>query len=467
MKATLLIPVEHQVRELDAKLLLACVAARRGYVSLIGPRREMHFRIPSFRKGIYLSKSMTSGSRNVFRMLRKLGHQIVVWDEEALVHLPPEAYYKRRLHPISMQHVSRMFAWGEDNAQLWRRYPEFQIGTSVHISGNPRGDLLRPEIRVYYEDDARTIRDNYGDFILINTNFNQVNAFYSDMNILKSDGSSGEKTELSRRAKGMGMNCEYAEGLYKYKQKIFEDFQDLIPALEQDFPACTIVIRPHPSENPRVYHRIAEACRRVRVTNEGNVVPWLIAAKALIHNGCTTGVEAYALDVAAISYRATVSEQYDRDFHYLPNQLSHQCFTYEELRDTLAKILAGELGAADGDERKSLIDHHLAARTGRLACERIVDVLDDIANGQGEWQQPSIRHQVQGWLWAAKRRIKKRFRGYLPDLSHNRSEYLRYIYPEISMEEFRGRVKRFQEVLGIRSDLKIKKIHNRFFQLSS
>ena len=40
-KPVLLIPVENQVRELDAKLLLACVAARRELVSIIGSKRKI------------------------------------------------------------------------------------------------------------------------------------------------------------------------------------------------------------------------------------------------------------------------------------------------------------------------------------------------------------------------------------------------------------------------------------------
>ena len=39
-KPVLLIPVENQVRELDAKLLLACVAAKRDLTSIIGPQTE-------------------------------------------------------------------------------------------------------------------------------------------------------------------------------------------------------------------------------------------------------------------------------------------------------------------------------------------------------------------------------------------------------------------------------------------
>lgn len=42
-KALLLIPVENQVRELDPKLLPTCMAAERGFSSVIGSWREMEF----------------------------------------------------------------------------------------------------------------------------------------------------------------------------------------------------------------------------------------------------------------------------------------------------------------------------------------------------------------------------------------------------------------------------------------
>src|SRR5512140_1161491 len=92
----LLIPVENQVRELDPKLLLACIAARRGFTSVIGSRREMEMLIDSFPRSIYLSKSMTVRSLLFFWVAAKYGHEIITWDEEALVHLPPETYFSRR-----------------------------------------------------------------------------------------------------------------------------------------------------------------------------------------------------------------------------------------------------------------------------------------------------------------------------------------------------------------------------------
>jgi surface carbohydrate biosynthesis protein len=103
VKGTLIIPVENQVRELelDPKLLLAYVAAKRGFSSILGFRREIHFHISSFPSGIYLSKSMTAASDLMFQIMRKLGHEIVAWDEEALVHLP-KRLSTCRLIPISL-----------------------------------------------------------------------------------------------------------------------------------------------------------------------------------------------------------------------------------------------------------------------------------------------------------------------------------------------------------------------------
>ena len=71
-KPILLIPVENQVRELDAKLLLACVAAERGLTSILGPKREVEFRIASLPRGIFLSKSFNFAIFFVSRILTKM-----------------------------------------------------------------------------------------------------------------------------------------------------------------------------------------------------------------------------------------------------------------------------------------------------------------------------------------------------------------------------------------------------------
>jgi surface carbohydrate biosynthesis protein len=405
---------------------------------------------------------MVQGNAQFLRIAHKLGHTNVAWDEEALVHLPPDTYFSRRLSPEALAHVSHLFAWGEDNAELWRKYPELPTGLPIHITGNPRNDLLRSEIRPYYEKDVNEIRSTFGDFILINTNFNHVNAFLPGRNLFLPTEKSGKEPRFGRAARGM--TRDYAEGLRKFKQATFEGFQKLIPVLEKAFPSHTIIVRPHPTESHEAYRQVAEQCKRVEVTNKGNVVPWLMAARALIHNGCTTGVEAYVMRVPAISYRATINEEYDYGFYALPNQLSHQCFNISQIEQTLGKILAGELGAAGGDKRLSLIDYHLAGIKGPLACERIVDVLEKIVDELSQLPRPQLWGQLEKWSKAAKRRMRKRFkqRGAHSDRS---LEFQRHKYPGIHIEEFRSRLVRFQQILGNGRDLKVDQIYAKLFRI--
>jgi surface carbohydrate biosynthesis protein len=460
-KPLLLIPVENQVRELDPKLLLACIAAERGFSSVIGSRREMEFNIDRFPHSIYLSKSMTVRSLLFFRVAQHFDTTIVTWDEEALVHLPPETYFSRRLDPKTIKYVSHLFAWGEDNARLWQQYPHLPNGIPIHVTGNPRSDMLRPELRPFYQQEVEEFGSRYGDFILINTNFNHVNAFGPDMNLFKPTQNLDRKAKFGRAARGMSR--EYAEGLRDHKQSVFRDFQQMIPRLEQAFPENTIVVRPHPTENYEVYRKIANRCQRVHVNNEGNVVPWLMAAKAVIHNGCTTGVEAYVTGTPAISYRASINETYDNGFYRLPNQMSHQCFTFEELREILQKILIGVVGVADGDERRNLIDHHLSAKTGLLACERMLDVVDTINVDPSAVE--TISKRSRRWLVTRGLHLAKQVKSKLPG-SHNRPEFQRHRYPGISTEALHKKLLQFQHLLDNNCRLKIEPISGVMFKLT-
>jgi surface carbohydrate biosynthesis protein len=463
-KLQILIPVENQVREFDAKLLLACIAANRGLSSVIGSRREMEFRIASFPRSLYLSKSMTIRSALLFKVAHKVGHHIVAWDEEALVHLPPDTYFSDRLSPACIRFVSHLLAWGQNNANLWRQYSHLPDSLPIHITGNPRADMLRPEMRPYFAEDVDKIQKKYGNFILLNTNFNHVNAFSPDMNLFKPVRKPGETPTFGRGARGMSR--EFAEGLRDHKQAVFESFQQLIPDLEGAFPDYTIVVRPHPTENQEIYRNLAAQCKRVEVTNEGNVVPWILASKAVIHNCCTTGLEAYVMGVPAISYRKTVNDVYDLGFYRLPNLLSHQCFDFEELHSTLKDILAGKLGPADGAERQELINHHMVALDGPLACERIVDTCEYILNDGVELRKPALRHRLTRWCITKGLGLINRYKSHLPG-EFNKPAFQRHRYPGIPIGELRARLLRFQTILGYNKELKVGEISDQIFQISA
>jgi len=181
-QADLILPIENQVRELDAKLLLACTVAQRGYSVIIGWKSDIEQGIYRFHPGsLYLAKSFAPVNLKMLRILKDLGHHVIAWDEEGLVHYPPDVYFGRRFTGDILPYVNRIIAWGEDNAQLLRHY-QSPFPLPIHVLGNPRGDLLRTELRPFFETEVKKLVDQHGHYILVNTNFPSVNCFDPTLN---------------------------------------------------------------------------------------------------------------------------------------------------------------------------------------------------------------------------------------------------------------------------------------------
>ncbi|MDR4514150.1 surface carbohydrate biosynthesis protein [Nitrosomonas sp.] len=461
--STLIIPVESQVRELDAKLLLACFAAERGFPVIIGSRAYIHFQAASIPRGVYLAKSMRHLSNLMFLILRRLGHDIVAWEEEALVHPPAETYFTLRLSPVTVRNVSHVFAWGQENVDLLKSYPKLPKNLPIHVTGNPRGDMLRKELRPYFDLAAKDLKQRYGNFILINTNFSDVNPFIPNIGLFLPNQDSQQPKRLGQS--GAGMSMAFAEGLYKHKLAVLEDFKQLIPALESAFPDLNIIVRPHPSENQKLYRDIAAQCIRVKVITEGNVIPWLLASEALVHNGCTTGLEAYVLGVPAVSYLATLNEFYDYEFQGLPTKLSYQCFNFEQLKETLSRIHVSEIGAADGSDRLDLINYYLAARNGPFACERIIDILE--ASGYKEKQPPaqSVCNYLQGWLFTKVKAALTYLNMHRP--GPNRSGYHDHRFPELSVSDIEHKIAHLGSLLRRFENIRVEQFSKHIFKIST
>ena len=315
----------------------------------------------------------------------------------------------------------------------------------------------------FYDDEVQDLKRQYGDFILVNTNFNHVNAFGPDMNLFQPVNNPGEKAKFGRAASGMSR--EYAQGLWNHKHGVFKSFQQLLPKLDQAFPDLNIIVRPHPTERHDVYKEIAARCSRVHVTNEGNVVPWILATRMVLHNGCTTGVEAFVMGVPAISYRESTDEKYDNGFYRLPNAVSHQCFKFEQLQDMIHQILTGNLGVADGDERQGLVKRYLASQDGTLACEKMVEVLASAASGQEENTDITWWDRLQRRMIADGYHFYKRLKPRLPG-SHNRPEFQKHRYPGITHEALSQKIERIQQILGDTTRLEVTQLSDVLFQLS-
>ncbi len=449
--STIIIPVEIQAREMDAKILLACVAAERGFPVIMGSRSFIHFLADSVPRGVYLAKSMRTLSIRMFDILRRLGHEIVAWDEEGLLRWPDPEYYRQRLSPVTMGQISRLMAWGPDNARAFRDYPGYN-GAPIHLTGNPRIDLLRPELREYYRPQVDALHERYGDFVLVNTNFGLVNHFYDKLGTLKKAVEAKKKSDVD----------PYDVGKGKHKLSMFKAFQEMLPRLCAAVPGCKVILRPQPAENHAPYLAIAKDHDNLRVVNEGGIVPWLMAARALVANGCTTMMEAAVLDIPIISFQPVVSKAFDED---LPNSLGHRAFSTEELCSKVQAVVQNKLGPLDYAKRREILDQHMSATDGPLAADRMVDVLEAGEFHQRQPPAPSGIGFAYAWLRNRRRTLSKKINMRRPGHRNNLAFHT-HRFPDISVEEVRKRAARLGRLLNRFEDVRIEQHSRHIFKMS-
>lgn len=433
-RTPVIIPSEIQSREFDAKLLLACVLAERGFPCIVGSRNEIHMAIARLPRSIYIGKDVRHSSDRISAILKRLGHVIVALDEEAVVYFTRETYRRARVARPAFRATTALMAWGPENALAWRESPHYH-GVPIHEVGNARIDMMRPELRPFFAADVEGLKGRFGRFILINTNFGTLNHFFPNLT----------SVAPPERPEPPPQGADWATGLAHHRYGIFRAFQALVPVLAARYPETAIVIRPHPSENHETWWRAAQGAANVRVLHEGNVIPWLLASEAVIHNGCTTGLEAYVLGARPIAYRPVTSETYDL---VLPNSLSHEVFDERGLLDATDAIMDGRF-AVEGETaraRRALLDRYIAAIDGKLAVECIADVIEGVEGMHGSRYSPGLGTRLVGHVTAEWRRLQKQRNASKPRHKSNIA-YTRHRFPGLAFSEIQQRIEAFGAIL--------------------
>lgn len=299
------IPIEVKVRELDAKLLLSYYAIQQGYQVIIGDHPMVTELTTHFPNGIFFAKGGPKGfrKRTITRAIEN-GQSIVELDEEGLL-IEKFKYIRDRMRKDMLQYIVQEYCWGGEHQKqiISSAYPD--MAKKCQVVGNPRLDLLTAKYREIYREEASTIQKNYQDFILVNTRFPLYNG-----------------------AKGIKDNV-YVEPI----KKLYLAFEEMIEETAKEFPYLNIVIRPHPGENIRSYQQTFKQLQNVHVIHEGSIIKWLLAAKVIIHNGCTSGMEAFLLDKPVIAFLPFAETN-----NSLPNQLGIQVKNIATLHQAILNI---------------------------------------------------------------------------------------------------------------------------------
>ncbi|MDP7164431.1 MAG: hypothetical protein QGF97_04055 [Alphaproteobacteria bacterium] len=426
----LLLPIETKVREFHAKLLLAAVAAEQGYQVLLGEQNAMLAQRRHLPRGIYIDKSVGRTKTANFRRLKAAGSRVAAWCEEGPVYRDRDTYLHERVSNESLAEASLFFAWGEVQAGDVRlKAPE--AAAKIRLSGNPRFDLLRPEWRGLFAPQAEALRRRFGPYLLLNGNFSRYNHFMGYdfwIEALKQRGTITNQSQLA-----------FFRHWRDFLGEIFHGFTAALPVLARAFPEHRLIVRPHPSEDHDEWRRQARGLDNVEVVYEGSVIPWLLAAEAVLHNSCTTGLEAYLLGRPVVAFRPACDAILDSE---LPNAVSRQAFELDELVAVIGEVLeGGTTGAPDA----GLAARYIAALDGPLAAEQVVAALDEIAfPGASLALGPVARLGLAGGqtLAAVKPWVRRLRQG------ARANAYAAQKFPGIELEEVAAGLQQFRELSG-------------------
>ena len=447
-----ILPAEIRAREFDAKLLLACCLAERGVPVFIGQRTEIDMMAGRFPRSLYVAKGLTQQTRRHFVGARNFGHEVVAWDEEAICYLDRKIYHGRRLGERTVPLVSHLIAWGEDNAELWAEAAA-RSAIPVHVLGNPRADLLRREFRALLEPAARELRQKHGRFILINSNFGSVNNLIPSHTRFRE----GADPKTLRPSDRIGFH----EGQAEYKLTMFKRMLEVPGFLTRAFPNTRIVVRPHPAESHGAWQRAATGHANVKVIYRGSVLPWIAASACVVHSTCTTGLEAFLLDVPAIALRYPGGHPLDDD---LPNRISYSVEDKADMPITIAAALAGGLPPYGNSGRsRELIAHYVASLDGPLASDRIADFLANHAGGPGPKSPATPLRLLQHGrvLW---RRANRAANAGRPDHPAN-AAWRDHQFPEMTAAEVNAMIADYARVLKRFAGVTARRIGPRVYEL--
>ena len=265
-KSTIAIPIEHKEREFVYKCLLSKELADSGLRVFLGSTEAIDVLSKKSEPFLTLHKDPHSFSLK----MQNLGHKFVYLDEETGLAISESGLgneIAKRYGPFETVRPDLTLLPSE---RLLREIEKFSSssGMKFEVTGWPRVDLWTPKYSGFFQPKKEEIKGKYGDFYLFPSTFGHASM---EGTFLRDDPS--ESLGLAR-----------IKAFERYR-KFLQEFSTLLEEGE------TLVIRPHPSEKPGAWGKLFRDKPRVKVVLDGDITPWILAAKGTLQYGSSTAVQ--------------------------------------------------------------------------------------------------------------------------------------------------------------------------------
>lgn len=394
-------PIETKPREFLGKTLLAAKAVERGWRVFLGGIEMHDYMADDFPPGLLVENNIPDSKADRLRHARDRGCRIADLCEESVLYQHGEDYWNQKIGSRALAATDVILATGVKSAQDIQAYRR-EAAAKLALTGNPRFDALLPRLRCVYDDEVSAMRERYGRFLLVNSNFSAANPFKTGIDLvatLQRAGKLSTPAQIDRKHRQVA-----------YKTRHMRQLRSLLWMVARAGAFDRIVLRPHPSENHDAWRTWGGALD-FDVRYEGSATPWMLAADMVLHPGCTTAIEALLLDRPAVSF---VPEP-DSEFLNQADAISVRVANAGELL-----ALAETWGRTDGEWRRA---HLVAGRAAMrahidnveppLAADRILDVADGLdvpEKGTAQYAFKRACGAMKVGRWASWRKALQRTR---------------------------------------------------------
>lgn len=319
-KITIYLPIEIKARELNSFILFSKFAIKKGFRVCLGSKPAINRLLNQKQKkaGVIIFKGGLD-IENIQKIRKKVDHFLILDQEISPSCLDFRKEMKQRIWPGSEKYIDRYYVIGNHAFNVGKDI----FGTmsqNIVKTGWPSIDLFREENEKIFDSKINEIRNRYGEFILFSSAFSYnsrkiINDFYQ---VKKNDIWDHVRANLDA-------NMHWAE----LTLKEFEMNINALREIDEDETCPQIIVRPHPGEDHYEWKKISKSLKKIKVIYEGDIIPWVYSAKALLHRGCASSIQAY-ITGKAIGYPIFSQDTVKKA---LPYELSEHLYSVRDIVD--------------------------------------------------------------------------------------------------------------------------------------
>ena len=185
----------------------------------------------------------------------------------------------------NLEIVEKVFCWSKYDKLWWNKiYKNYK--KKVIVTGNPAILLWLKKFEKYFLQDIQNIKKKFKKYFLVVSNFPNVSRF----NFKIEDFINFEK-KFSGRIRNK-KDLIYRKKFYRDDIKRYFALKNFVKDLALNYPSRSIIIRRHPAETMNIWNEFKNY-KNIYINSEGSISPLVRGSEAIIHSGCTTGIEAY------------------------------------------------------------------------------------------------------------------------------------------------------------------------------